>query len=211
MRSVYLSFIILSGLLILLSFYQYKLFGSERNESVPEKISPSILKQLQQCDIVLRNGKGFISDVFRQFSLNDKRYSHAGIICVENNRIFVYHMLGGQSGIGGELRKEELQDFCAFNTNNSFAIYRYDLNTKQKNKMAERLKKLYRERIKFDSAFSLFSDSSLYCTELVFKLTNFVSGKNNYIPLTTINKNQYVAIDNLYLNRHATLIYATKN
>ena len=63
----------------------------------------------QTGDIVLRNGKGFISDLFRNTSKREKKYSHAGIIVIENNQPYVYHMLGNPGG-GGEFRRKRYQD-----------------------------------------------------------------------------------------------------
>ena len=45
-------------------------------------------RSIHTGDIVLRRGKGLISDKFRRMSLQDKSYSHSGIIVKEGNEYF---------------------------------------------------------------------------------------------------------------------------
>jgi len=83
------------------------LFGNHNLKVANNKVvfPEEIRTNLQPGDVILRSGKGFISNVFRQFSVKDKRYSHAGIIDSENGKFYVYHILGGTSSTSGELKK----------------------------------------------------------------------------------------------------------
>jgi hypothetical protein len=197
--------------------------SSRRNNYSGEFLIPGTIKnKIQSGDIVLRSGKGFISDVFRQFSLKDKNYSHAGIISVEQNKVFVYHILGEEnrrpevSGQkpedkimkGESLRKELLESFCNSKENNAYAIYRYDLSKKAKENIITNLHSMARKKIVFDSYFDLATDAAMYCSELVYKAVTAAAGDKKYIPFTMVEGNKYIAPDNLYLNPHAALIYS---
>src|SRR5689334_9587573 len=71
----------------------------------------SALNSVESGDVVFRLGHGFISESMRKFSLKDPRYSHAGIISIENGKPVVYHLLGGESSVS-ILQKESLEKFC---------------------------------------------------------------------------------------------------
>ena len=203
----YFLLLTVSFLFLLFLWNRNELLGSEsKNVFHNQRFLHSIENKFQTGDIILRSGKGFISHFFRELSLNDKKFSHAGIIYIEGNKIFVYHILGGKPGIANELRKEPLETFCNRNENNGFAVYRYDLSSDKKSEMIKMTEKLFSSKIKFDTHFDLSTDSEMYCTELVYKIVNTASGKNNYLPFTIVNSNKFIAPDNLYWNNHATLV-----
>src|SRR3954464_10834717 len=54
------------------------------------------ISRLQTGDLIFRHGRGFISNALMSFSQHEKKYSHAGIISVENNEVYVYHCIGGE-------------------------------------------------------------------------------------------------------------------
>ncbi|HKR06294.1 MAG TPA: YiiX/YebB-like N1pC/P60 family cysteine hydrolase [Bacteroidia bacterium] len=223
MKSFWFTFIALVVFCLFMQFENNLSGSSKRNNYTGEFLIPGTIKNnIQSGDIILRNGKGFISDVFRQFSLKDKSYSHAGIISVEQDKIFVYHIIGGENRMaevrgqkpedeimnGELLRKELLEAFCNSKENNAYAIYRYDLSKKAKENIITNLHSMYGKKIVFDSHFDLATDTALYCSELVYKAVTAAAADKNYIPLTIINGNKYIAPDNLYLNPHAALIYS---
>ncbi|MEP7168319.1 MAG: YiiX/YebB-like N1pC/P60 family cysteine hydrolase [Bacteroidota bacterium] len=220
LRSI-LSLLIISFLFI---HFENALSGNNKENNYADQIFiPATIKnKIQTGDIVLRNGKGFISDVFRQFSLKDKSYSHAGIISIEDDKIFVYHILQGmeqKSEVSGQkskdaginesyLRKELLESFCNSNNNSAYAIYRYDLSKNAKEKIIDKLESFSKKKIIFDSHFDLDTDSAMYCTELVYKAIEAASENEHYLPYSIVEGNKYIAPDNLYLNPHAALIYS---
>src|SRR3954465_12223690 len=63
------------------------------------------IDRLKSGDIIFRHGKGIISDFFARLSEKDHRYSHAGIIHIENNIVYVYHLTGGDSHLPDKIKK----------------------------------------------------------------------------------------------------------
>src|SRR6185436_6747015 len=204
----------LIAILFLFTQYENRSSGINYRNSYSKKIFiPAFVRnKLASGDIILRSGKGFISDVFKQFSLKDKTYSHAGIVSIEKDGIFVYHILGEEQEDGrinsGSLKKDLLETFCNPDENRSYAVYRYDLSALSKEKMINRLKTASEEKIIFDSQFDLASDSAMYCTELIYKVVTSASADKDYIPVTIVDEKKYIAPYNLYLNRHATFVYS---
>ena len=163
---------------------------------------------LKSGDIIFREGRGIISNVFRRLSLKDPRYSHAGIIHIEKGDIYVYHMLGGEEGKNNIMRKERIESFCNANQSNAFGIYRTDQIAKNIDSLTT---DYFEKQVVFDDKFNLETDDEMYCTELVYKVLREVSGKNNFLPLTTISGTQYISCADIYLSSHLRLIQSNRN
>lgn len=159
-------------------------------------------------DIIFRDGRGFLSMAFRKMSLISPEYSHAGIIHREGEKVFVYHVIGGEGNQTNLMRKEPLNNFCSPQESNSFGVYRSDLNGKQIDSLAGYY---FSKRLNFDTKFDLSSDDKMYCTELVYRILINISGKNNFIPLTTLSGVDYVACDNIFLSPHMTKVFSSIN
>jgi hypothetical protein len=162
---------------------------------------------LRNGDLVFRHATGAFSDMLVQFSLKDPRYSHAGILSIEGDSIFVYHAMGGEATSQSTIRKSTLKDFCHPEEVLEFGIYRTDLDASGISKIVQLAKEGYKSHIPFDSGFDLSSDSAVYCTEFVYRIILSASGDKNYIAASSINGFKYVACDNLYINKHAVMIY----
>ena len=102
-------------------------FSSGFVNRIEKPVQPPELINVQTGDIVFRLGHGFISESMRKFSLKDPRYSHAGIISIENGKPVVYHLLGGESSTT-TIQKESLEKFCSHTEAASFAVYRTSLS-----------------------------------------------------------------------------------
>ena len=207
-------FLICFFLAVAASFAFVKFAEREKAAGSPEELkrewqqaSPGG-RVLRSGDLIFRHSRGTISNMLLHFSRSDARYSHAGILSVEGGQVFVYHALGGEATRHSELRREPLETFCRPATVHSFGIYRLDLSREQLSKALSLAKKDWLERIPFDTKYDLQSDSAMYCTEFVYKVVMQASGDKNYITLTKVPGFTYVACDNLYRNKHATLIYS---
>jgi Permuted papain-like amidase enzyme, YaeF/YiiX, C92 family len=163
---------------------------------------------LRSGDLIFRHSRGTFSNMLVQFSRTDARYSHAGIVSVEGDHTFVYHALGGEASRLPGIRRETLEAFCRPSSVHSFAVYRTDLDTHQLTRELSLAKAAWQQKIPFDTRYDISSDSALYCTEFVYKVLAQASGNENYITLTELPGLTYVACDNLYRNRHTTLIYS---
>lgn len=153
-------------------------------------------------DVVLRNGKGFISGFFRNTSLQKKEYSHAGILIKEGTETYVVHMIG--DGIASGLKKETFADFCSVENNTDFAVYRYALLPQQFHKICSFIQKTEAAHIPFDDHFDLATDSALYCTELILKS---FSAAGYHLESSEMNGKKYLAIDDLYVRNKTDLIF----
>jgi hypothetical protein len=164
------------------------------------------VSMLRSGDIIFRDGRGAISSVFRKCSVTDQSYSHAGIIHFENGIPYVFHLIGGE-GKASYMRKDLLSSFCSPDESCAVGIYRTDLNADQIDSLTC---KFYKQKVQFDIQFDLSTNDKMYCTEMVYKVLTQISGDDNFIPLTTVNKITYCACDNLFLSPHFKKIYSSR-
>lgn len=182
--------------------------GSETNHVRYENRFERPSAELRTGDIVVRSGKGFISEMFRKFNLSGDSWSHAGILVKENHEMMVYHIMGDAQELNNGIRKEPLSSFCNSRLNTGYAVYRYNLTSEKEIMIRHHLGYLAGTGVRFDHHFNLSDDVYMYCTELVYKtmLRAGVSG----IPVSAMNGEKFIPIDNLYrnsLSRKITEIY----
>lgn len=187
-------------------FGQDHSFNSAQNLSRWLIAKPN-LSQLRSGDLIFRHGRGIISNVLMTFGQREKKYSHTGIVSVENGSVFVYHAIGGEENVSNKLRKDPIAVFCNPADVHGFAIYRPSMNDMQINAVIALASEYYRNGLLFDTKFDLSSDDKMYCTEFVYKIFNHALGKENYISLSSVNGKHYIACDDLYCNAHCREIY----
>lgn len=179
-----------------------------KKESNQEKIAEGI-RLLKDGDLILRTGRSFISSALRRFSLKDQTYSHCGFVRKENGKTLVYHAIGGEANPQKTLRKVSIKTFCNPKQNTGFGIFRYALTHKERDSLDSLIDKYYKDQIPFDRSFDLTTNNAFYCTEFIYKTLLAVTNKN-YLQTSHIGDFKYIAIDNLYLNKHTTSIYEVK-
>jgi len=164
------------------------------------------LEKINTGDLVLRNGRGLVSEFFRNTS-HEKKYSHAGIASRENGIIWVYHILGtpGTKGI----QKVKLEEFCNSIENSGFAVFKYEIGSLEKEMLLKYFNNDFNHVI-FDEKFNLETDDELYCSELIYKAVNYATGNKNLIPVSKFREQPYISIDNLYLNNIAKPVFNFK-
>jgi len=170
---------------------------NQRSFATIEKVEPII----HQGDMILRTGNDFTSESLKQLSFTDKTYSHCGIASIENDTIFVYHALGGEWNPDEKLRRDPLKLFCNPEENRGFGVFSFKFVASQKIRLDSILKKWYKEGLMFDMKFDLKTNNRMYCSEFVSKAISIASANQIIFSTTKINKFEFVAIDNLYLNK----------
>ena len=159
------------------------------------------ITSLKNGDLILRNGKGMVSHWFRRMSLHDQQFSHAGLINIVGNTVFVLHAYQESNPSG--LIKETLDQFINPDLCDKYAIYRYDLDNHQREKVHENMLNDLNSKIPFDDAFELNNGRAVYCTEWIHDCLNTSLNDSNYIPKSIVKDFSFISPDNLYLNSHA--------
>lgn len=154
-------------------------------------------------DLVLRNGRDFTSRLMRDMSRFDKSFSHCGIANLENDTLFVYHIIGGALNPDQKMRRDPFALFCNPYESDLIGVYRYDLPDNDRTGFLRRIDSFYRSGISFDLDFDLESDEKMYCSEMVYKALRPALPAMTEFTLSAYKNKKYVSIDDLYLRGRA--------
>ena len=177
-------------------------------------------------DLILRTGADYSSEHIRQFSRQDKTYSHAGIAQIDSGRIFVYHIEPAAHGKDNMVRKELLDSFCKQSSNLGFGIARYQMNKDEMLRFIQYMEKQYLNNVSFDMDFDLATDDKMYCSEMIKKALHQATNGKVCIETDPLNSKMHyklirkyfgknesevankdvVAIDRLFLNQHCKIV-----
>jgi len=157
-------------------------------------------------DIVLRSGKGFISDMMRNTSRNEKRFSHAGVIINSPLGPQVVHCIASEIKPEGGIVIQPLDEFINPTENNSFAIYRYPIDDISHDQVKKTVLEFIKWKVIFDKHFDLATDNAMYCSEFVYKVLGTATHNTIAIQPTYMEKGTYIGLDDLYLNKNCTLL-----
>jgi hypothetical protein len=113
-------------------------------------------------DIICRLGDRFWSLYFKDMSVEDKRYSHTGVVRINNGQVTVIHAEGTTKLEKDYVKEEALDDFIKIAR--AIGIYRI------KDIDGVRISSAAMEYlgIPFDWQFDMLDESKLYCTELLY-------------------------------------------
>jgi hypothetical protein len=154
---------VLTGIVVLvliLSIFIY--IAMPRGKLVTSRQSDMIASVVKEGDIICRLGDRLWSQFFRDVSSADRRYSHVGIVHINNNVITVIHAEGDTEQGKDFVNETALGDFLS--VARTAGIYRI------KNTDGNQISALAMEYIgvPFDWQFEMRDESKLYCTELLY-------------------------------------------
>jgi hypothetical protein len=151
------------------------------------KYFPVELSLLQDGDLIFRRGRSVESHAVL-ITDSKSRFSHVGIICIENETPFVIHAVPGENKNGPDyIRKEKVTDFLAPGNASEFSIYRSRFSKEINTMAAQIANRLYHEKVLFDKSFDLTTTNQIYCTELV--LIAFQAASNHALNFNTTQLN----------------------
>jgi hypothetical protein len=164
---------------------------------------------LQDGDIVFRRGSGFVSEIARNFSEKDKRYSHVGILAKTDAGVIVVHSLFDSDKRYNGVVKEELAEYLK--GIDEWAVYRVNENRVIRDKIASLALAASDIGILFDDEYNLETESKLYCTEFVLKMVNIASKEQIILPKTNRLGKLFISISDVYVNPKLFLVMKSKS
>ncbi len=131
----------------------------------PQAGSSSVeIAALEEGDILLRRGRGFVSSAIASVSRHG--VSHCGVVVKEDGRWLVVHSISGhisdQDGIRANTPEEFIQEALPGSLYHLKPRLRVDRAA-----IASRCKELLKQGAGFDHNFNLEDENKLYCSELI--------------------------------------------
>jgi len=180
---------------------------------------------LKDGDLVVRLNRDHISNYIKNFSTQDKSYSHGGIVLYEDGQPWVFHIINGDENPAENFKKDSLAAFCDPARNMTYGIFRYQFSRQELKRLHEIIREWRARRVGFDYAFNLASDDKMYCSEMISKALAGATEQRISIATDTlasaqaavfadyihqsysyVSKLRFVAIDALYTNSQCRTI-----
>ena len=209
----------------------------KNNASRPVALTDSVLTErwnvihtikdsIREGDLILRCGNDFTSESLRDFSQQEKLFSHSGIAMMNDNTMYVYSNMAGDINPNEIMRRDEIDSFLTPANNVAMGIYRYDITEDEIQKLKTIVNDHYNNKLRFDMNFDLTTDDKMYCAEMIAKAVEGATNKRIIFPKSLINdelkekylkkllqrkivpsekmadQKEYYALDNLYLNQY---------
>lgn len=188
-----------AGIILPLFFlWSYCKITQDGSVSPVSKMPMPSVEKLEDGDIILRRGDGIISDMARNFSTSDKRFSHVGIVAHVGSRVSVIHSIQEEEkGFDGVVA-EEMPGFMQ--EAQDWAIYRIRLPADIRKEIAHKALTVATKGIRFDNDFDLDTRNAMYCTELLFHVINESTGKHLIQPRSRVLGRSFISIEDSYRN-----------
>lgn len=155
---------------------------------------------VREGDLVVRCGRDFTSQSLRKLNRRDTRFSHCGLVRIEENKAFVYHAMGGEFNPTQALVREPLVDFLDPNHEIRFAFFRLDSMHVVWEKIFIQIDKDYKKKLPFDMQFDLNTTDRMYCSEWVAHCLQ--KGLNHLTPFNNsqIGTKSFLGVDDIFLH-----------
>ena len=209
--------------------------GGNANAKKPLPLPDSVLTErwkeirilrdsIHEGDLVVRCGNDFTSESLRDFSQQEKLYSHSGIALMHNGEMLIYSNMAGDINPDEVMRRDNVDSFLTPANNIATGVYRYDFSKEEIEKLKTIVEAHYVNKLQFDMNFDLSSDNKMYCAEMIAKSVQRATANRILIPKSEVNddlrqkylkialekkiipsaksveQREYWSIDNLYLN-----------
>lgn len=185
-----------------------------------------VIDSIREGDLVLRCGDDFTSESLRDFSQNEKIFSHSGVALNLNGKLYIFSNMAGDLNPDEVMRHDDVDSFLSPVNNVAAGVYRYDFSNEELDKLRGIVIAHYNNKLQFDMNFDLSTDNKMYCAEMIAKSVEQATNKRILIPKSLVNddlrqkyikmaldkkvipsvksadQREYWAIDNLYLNNH---------
>lgn len=184
----------LSLILLIICFWGC---SSSEEKKDTDTISKEEKLLLENGDIIYRHGNGIFSGYFVSTSQKEQLYSHAGIISIKGDSIYVIHSEASEfTGIGG-IRKETLQTFLK--DISTWGVYRLDTTIIVRDSVALVASNYLNKNISFDFDFNSLNDDKIYCTELIALSINKAASRQLIEAKGKLGSKTYFAVDDTYM------------
>jgi hypothetical protein len=166
----------------------------------------SVIRLLRSGDVALRTGVDMTSVMLRGMNQRDPRFSHCGIVMIENGYPFVYHSIGGEDNPDSKLRRDSAAVFFRPSESERMGIARLELDPAELSRLKAVTRRYFEAGVPFDMDFDLLSDDRFYCAEFVCKsFQEALENQSLFTHSKTLNR-EYVGIDNIIDPAHASVI-----
>lgn len=149
--------------------------------------------------LVTISGKDTKSELFSSVNQKDKTYGYAGLVFIENNYPFIYHIALPSGNHPGGLVRDSFETYIGSRNVTGFGIYKLPLSQSQVTAMQDIIRTYYQQGIAYDNRYRLDTDAEMYPAEFVYKVLIRATRNDKFIACTKAGPYTFVSVDNLFL------------
>jgi predicted RNA binding protein with dsRBD fold (UPF0201 family) len=156
------------------------------------KLSDSEKALLQEGDIILRRGYGFVSTMILNLMDEDFEVTHIGILVEKDDELNVAHSLSSSVSNQNGIQLQSLDSFVNHSHKNTILITRIkQIDKNKQDKIANNVRYYLKKKIAFDHSFDYKDTTKFYCSELVWRIyehnLNLLQLPDSIMPKTKYN------------------------
>jgi len=160
----------LIGILYLfVKFYDYT--SEKKRVRVNYSLSKEEIAQLQDGDIILRHGYGFVSDMITKKLSDGTNVSHCAIFVKDDTSMNVIHSVSQSLSNFDGVQMQDLKRFINDSKKNSVVVVRYKTKENEDRSLIGKRARYYlNKRIPFDNSFDIKDSTKFFCAEFIWKV-----------------------------------------
>lgn len=158
------------------SFYMYRIVNTRRvplqiKANPNYRLKSNEKAMLQEGDIILRRGEGFVSSVIQNLNEAEYEISHCAILVKKDsvNWNVIHTVSSDLTDIDG-VQTESLDKFTGESVENTIVVLRYKTDSLHRRQIADRSRYYLDRQIPFDDYFNIADSTEFYCTELIYRV-----------------------------------------
>ncbi len=197
------------GLLLVVLFCLVACQSSDQSLSTlspSDELSRQEIRQLQNGDILLRKGFGFVSNAIARYLDEQYPITHCGLVLkLTDSTAQVLHTLS-DSKING-MCLQSLSDYCGQSQKNTLIAVRFRSSQQHIDTILAKAKELLAQKIPFDMGFDDQDASKLYCIEMIRNVIKETVGKDYLNKRTTKGGANVLRMDNLLDTNNFAIVF----
>ena len=190
----------------------YWFYSKSGKSSSHPPLPPNRIHNWKDGDIIMRYGRGYVSDGIVGFLHEPFAVSHCGIIHPSKDGIRVIHSDSRSGGQQEGTFTVDLEDFVRHSKPGSIMVVRYrHIDSAAQARIVASALDYARRHTPFDYAFDAETDSALFCTELVWKsyqkagIRNIFPERNHQVDLLQFRCLYDTTVFSILYNEHDSL------
>lgn len=138
--------------------------GAQKN---PYQLSTQDKAILENGDIIMRKGHGYVSGVINDMFNTGYQLSHCGMVLRDGDQLSVIHTVSSELSDVDGVNTEPLDKFVSESVKNTIVVVRYKADSTTRSQIADAAKAYITQHKEFDHKFDLADTTEFYCTELI--------------------------------------------
>lgn len=164
--------LLLLAVVLVLTTLIVVVWNGEREASALERrstyaFSEAELAMLQDGDVIMRRGYGYISDMIGRFLDEERLLTHCGVVTVRKDGYWVVHALSSNVSEIDGMQAHRLEDFVRQSYPGSIVVTRFRTE-EDRGGISRRAVDYLRRQVPFDHHFDVVDTSTIYCSELIW-------------------------------------------